>query len=369
MKTLPLVSLAAVLVSSLVPGAARAQLRSVDLAFRDPNDARVVGFHVYVASASNAYGDWRDDIQFVPPPDANGASHYSLSGLEALSDVYISLRSYDATGAESGFSNELLVAAEEQCIVTGCDDGNPCTLDRCTATGCSHDPAPQVGQTCDDGNATTYSDVCQASGQCAGTPGQCNAASDCPAPADACAGPAACVSHQCVVGSAPEPDETACSDGNAATQYDVCRSGTCRGFACGSDAQCSDGQACNGAERCVANACVAGTPMACDDGNACNGTETCVGSACVAGTALACSTDQGPCFDAFCDATAGCQVQTHPDGSSCQTSQSGSAGTCSAGVCVAQSVPAPTPPPPTTAPAPKPQKPRKSWWSSRWVSR
>ncbi|HXZ84848.1 MAG TPA: hypothetical protein VEI82_05105, partial [Myxococcota bacterium] len=95
--------------------------------------------------------------------------------------------------------------------------------------------------------------------------------------------------------------------------------------------------------------CVAGTPMVCDDGNVCNGTETCVGSSCVAGTAMQCPADGGPCFDSFCDPKAGCRVQTHPDGSSCQTSMSGAVGQCSAGVCVPTSMSAP---PPTHDPRP-----------------
>ena len=315
-------------------GAARAQLRSVDLDFRPPSDTRVVGFHVYVATSSQAYTDYRDDINYIPPADPNGVSQYVLGGIEQFSDTYISLKSYDATGTESGFSNEIVVAAEPQCVSTGCNDGNPCTTDACTATGCVFDPAPLVGSTCDDGNAMTFGDVCQASGSCAGTPGQCNVDADCPAPADPCSGPPACVAHMCQPGSSPLADETACNDGDASTLYDVCRSGACRGFACGSDSQCSDGDACNGAELCVANACVAGAPMVCDDGNACNGTETCQSSACVSGTAPACPTDQGPCFASLCDPSSGCSVQIYPDGTACTTSISGSAGTCSAGVCV-----------------------------------
>ena len=364
--------LALVLALAFLPSLARAQLRNVDLAFQEPNDTRVVGFHVYVASSSHGYGDWRDDINFVPPADASGDAHYTLTGLEQLSDVYVSLKSYDATGAESAFSNELVVAAEPQCVVSGCNDNNPCTVDSCTATGCKFDPAPMVGATCDDGNAMTFNDVCQASGVCAGTVAQCNVDSDCPAPTDVCAGPQTCVNHTCQAGTAPLADETPCNDGSASTKYDVCRSGVCRGFACGSDAQCSDGQACNGAERCVANACVAGTPMVCDDGNVCNGTETCVGSSCVAGSALACSTDQGPCFDSFCDATAGCTVQVHPDGTACQTSISGTSGQCSAGVCVAQTTTDPntpdpnTPDPntPTPSPTPAPHGRHRSWGGS-----
>ena len=323
---------------ALLPICAQAQLRNVDLAFQEPNDPRVVGFHVYVASSSMAYGDWLDDINYIPTPDASGNANYTVTGVEQFSNVYISVKSYDASGAESPFSNELMVPAEQQCLVSGCNDNNPCTVDTCTATGCKFDPAPLAGTTCNDGNAMTYNDVCQSNGVCAGTPGQCNVDSDCPAPADVCAGPQSCVNHKCQAGTSPKPDQTACNDGNAATKYDVCLSGVCHGYACGSDADCSDGQACNGVERCVANACVAGTPMVCDDGNVCNGTERCVGSSCVAGTPLQCPADEGPCFDSSCDAKAGCMVTVHPDGTSCQTSMSGAQGQCSAGVCIAAPV-------------------------------
>ena len=326
-------------------GTAHAQLRNVNLTFRPPADTRVVGFHVYVGSASHSYGDYRDDINFIPPVDGTGAASYALTGIEQFQDVYVSVKSYDATGAESPFSNELVVPAQQQCLVNGCNDNNPCTTDTCTANGCVFDPAPRAGSTCDDGNAMTFNDMCQPNGTCAGTLGQCNADADCPAPADSCAGPQACVNHKCVAGSQPKPDETMCSDGNTATKYDVCRGGVCRGFACGSDAQCSDGQACNGVERCVSNACVAGTPMVCNDGNVCNGTETCVGSSCVAGTAMQCPTDDGPCYDAFCDPAQGCRVTMHPDGETCTTQMSGAAGQCAAGVCVATPVPPASPGP------------------------
>ncbi|HTO07700.1 MAG TPA: metallophosphoesterase family protein [Myxococcota bacterium] len=359
-RTLGRIAACAAFVLLALAGTAHAQLRNVNLTFRPPGDARVVGFHVYVGAASQSYGDYRDDINFIPPVDSNGVASYALTGIEQFQNVYISLKSYDATGKESGFSNELVVAAQQQCLVNGCNDNNPCTTDTCTATGCVFDPAPRAGSTCDDGNAMTFSDMCQPSGTCAGTLGQCNADADCPAPADSCAGPQSCVNHKCVAGSSPKPDETTCSDGKTATKYDVCRSGVCRGFACGNDAQCSDGQACDGVERCVNNACVAGTPMVCSDGNVCNGTETCVGSACVPGTAMQCPTDDGPCFDAFCDPTLGCRVTMHPDGESCLTQMSGADGTCAAGVCVAtptQPPASPDPMPPTNDPNMTPTDP------------
>jgi hypothetical protein len=132
----------------------------------------------------------------------------------------------------------------------------------------------------------------------------------------------------------------------------VCESGTCRGYACGTDAHCSDGQGCNGVERCSNRTCVAGTPMVCSDGNRCNGTETCSGSACVAGTPMTCPTQDGPCFDAFCDPAQGCRVTVHPDGTSCTTATTSLAGMCASGVCVATT----TEPPP----AEDPRDPRPS---------
>jgi len=315
------------------PSGAYGQLRSIDLEFLPPADTRVVGFHVYLATSSGAYGGYSDDISELPTLDPNGIAHHALGGIDPYSDTYVSLRSYDATGVESVFSNEVVFAAEPLCTATSCSDGNPCTADACTVTGCVFDPAPLVGRSCDDGNAMTFGDVCQAGGICAGTLGQCNADADCGAPADPCSGPRVCVAHLCQSGSSPLPDETRCNDGRTSTPYDVCRSGVCRGFACGVDAQCSDGDACNGTERCVSNACSAGAPMVCDDRNACNGLETCQSSTCRAGTPLACPTDQGPCFAAYCDTSAGCAVQTYPDGTACTTASSGSPGTCSAGVC------------------------------------
>ena len=238
--------------------------------------------------------------------------------------------------------------APPQCLVTGCNDNNSCTVDTCGTNGCTFDPAPRRGMSCDDGNARTINDVCQTNGSCAGTAAQCIADADCPAPADMCAGPQACVANRCQAGTSPRPNETSCNDGNAATRYDVCRSGVCRGFACGSDAQCSDNQGCNGVERCVNNTCAAGTPMVCGDGNVCNGTETCSNGACVSGTMLAVPDRGRPCFDAFCDPVMGCRVQTHPDGTTCTTQTSAQPGMCSMGVCVAN--PTTPPPDPNTPP-------------------
>src|SRR6185437_11101312 len=103
----------------------------------------------------------------------------------------------------------------------------PCTpSDTCHVAGtcnpatgaCSTPPAPD-GTSCNDGNACTQLDTCQ-SGVCTGTnPVSCT-------PIDAChtatGDPAtgAC-------SSAAAPDGTHCDDGNACTQLDTCQAGAC----------------------------------------------------------------------------------------------------------------------------------------------
>ncbi len=319
---------------------AQAQLRSHELRFVPPSDARVVGFHVYVSSDSMSFADWRDDVNFVPPVDASGSAAFMLTGLEVNDDVYIAMKSYDQEGEESVLSNEIRLPAQPLCETSGCNDGNPCTVDTCTANGCTFDASALRGTVCNDGNASTYGDVCGASGICSGTTGQCNIDADCGASSNACAGPRVCSNHVCVDG-APRANGTSCSDGSASTRYDVCESGTCRGYACGSDSHCSDSEGCNGVERCVNRVCVAGTPMVCGDGNVCNGTESCSLSTCVSGQAMQCPLEGGPCFDSFCDPAEGCSVEAHPDGSTCTTSASSLAGRCASGLCIADVSPPP----------------------------
>ncbi len=54
-----------------------------------------------------------------------------------------------------------------------CDDHNPCTADFCNEQGlCTF--LPQPGATCDDKNPCTVSDFCDASGQCVGKPANCD---------------------------------------------------------------------------------------------------------------------------------------------------------------------------------------------------
>ncbi|MSP90997.1 MAG: hypothetical protein EXR79_04210 [Myxococcales bacterium] len=63
-----------------------------------------------------------------------------------------------------------------------CDDANPCTLDGCDQTGCTH-AFLQPGKACSDSSACTANDSCDGKGSCKGTPtagtGCCSSAADC----------------------------------------------------------------------------------------------------------------------------------------------------------------------------------------------
>ncbi|MBM4337406.1 MAG: hypothetical protein FJ108_16090, partial [Deltaproteobacteria bacterium] len=134
-----LLSSAFVILALVAAAPAQAQLRSHELRFVPPTDARVVGFHVYVSAGSMSFADWRDDVNHIPPVDASGAASFVLTDLEAYDDVFIAMKSYDEAGQESAFSNQIVLAAVQECATTGCNDGNPCTRDTCTATGCAFD--------------------------------------------------------------------------------------------------------------------------------------------------------------------------------------------------------------------------------------
>src|SRR5438094_6856669 len=109
---------------------------------------------------------------------------------------------------------------------SGCrPSAGPCDMEeRCD--GAQHDcpsdrPSPN-GTPCDDGNACTQTDTCQA-GVCTGAspvrcsaPDQCHDAGTCDPATGACSNPA-------------KADGTGCSDGIACTWGDVCQAGACTG--------------------------------------------------------------------------------------------------------------------------------------------
>jgi hypothetical protein len=144
------------------------------------------------------------------------------------------------------------------------------------------------GSNCNDLNACTAVDRCQA-GQCVGASPKV-----CPANADPCQQPV-CAPRGGLCGFGPGPDGATCDDGNRCTTNDRCESGLCAGArkSCpgatgcleagicdGATGECrvttrldgtvcSDGDVCTRRDRCLAGACVGGDPMVCSEGQTC----------------------------------------------------------------------------------------------------
>ena len=137
--------------------------------------------------------------------------------------------------------------ADGVCCDTACDAG-PC--DACSvAAGAAVDGTCKLitGPVCDDGNACTQSDTCQA-GVCTGTN------------PIGCVGKDACNDAACNPGTgACDPvvkaDGTACDDGDACTKKDVCTAGVCAGgsVTCAALDQCHAAGVCDSANGTCSN--------------------------------------------------------------------------------------------------------------------
>ena len=163
--------------------------------------------------------------------------------------------------------------------LVACDDGNPCTTDSCDpTTGCKYTPNTLP---CSDGNACTLGDVCQNGGCLTGSPKVCTDSNPCTT--DTCSSS----TGNCTFTN----NAAVCDDGNACTSADVCNAGACKGTSllcndnnpcttdgcqpatgtCGNvprTGPCEDGNACTLGDTCTGAACV-GSQRDCDDGNAC----------------------------------------------------------------------------------------------------
>lgn len=253
-----------------------------------------------------------------------------------------------------------------------CDDGNPCTIDSCDPeTGsCVSVPTPELD--CDDANACTSGDMCDANGLCLGQ-------------AISCEDENPCTGSQCdpTEGCVYDPLEIPCDDGNACTGPDLCNGGACEppALVCDDGVSCTvdtcnqeggcvhevDQEACDDQNPCTSDACEpsAGcifSPLSsggCDDESACTLEDSCVGGACIgknidcedgvactinscdplAGCVLesdagACD-DGNPCTDEICDEEAGCLSEDNDanceDGSDCTEGDLCSQGACQPG--------------------------------------
>src|SRR5439155_2300 len=192
------------------------------------------------------------------------------------------------TGADAGEAgtctgaNAVTCTAEDQC-----HDAGTCN----PSTGACSNPAKPNGTTCDDGDACTRTDTCEA-GTCTGVnpiictaQDQCHDAGKCDSSTGVCSNPA-------------KPNGTTCDDSNACTRTDTCQAGTCTGtnpITCTAQDQCHDVGTCNPSTGMCSNpAKPNGTT--CDDGNACTRTDTCQAGTCTGTNPVTC-TAQDQCHD------------------------------------------------------------------------
>ena len=214
-----------------------------------------------------------------------------------------------------------------------CDDNNLCTDDACDpATGCINNPNSNP---CSDGLYCTVNDVCSA-GSCSGT------LRDCTGVADAC-NDGACdeAGDACV--PAPLADGTPCDDTTVCTGPDSCQGGACQGApvpaCCTADSDCDDANACT-ADSCnvATGACTNSTgPLdgaGCDDGAFCTTGDTCGAGVCT-GAPRDCSALDGACSLGVCnDVSAACEAVAANEGMACPGDGNGCTDdVCQGGAC------------------------------------
>jgi hypothetical protein len=216
-------------------------------------------------------------------------------------------------------SNPVICAASDQCHVAGVC--NP-------ANGQCSNPNKADGSACDDGNACTQTDTCQ-SGVCTGSnPVVCAASDQCHV-----AGVCNPANGQC--SNPNKADGSACNDGNACTSNDVCTNGVCGGtaYTCAAPDQCHQAGTCNGDGTCSFANKANGT--ACNDGNACTQTDTCQNGTCTGSNPVVC-TPLDQCHTAgVCNTSTGvCSNPNQPNGTACNDGNACTrTDTCQAGVC------------------------------------
>lgn len=223
----------------------------------------------------------------------------------------------------------------DSCQAGVCTGGNPvvCTAaDQChnvgtcnTATGMCSNPVTGDGTGCNDNNACTGTDTCQA-GICTGANpvvcmplDQCHTAGSCNMATGTCSTPIV-------------TNGTPCNDASACTSADTCVGGTCTGTptVCMAQDACHTAGTCNAATGTCSNP-LGGNGTACNDNDLCTVTDVCTAGAC-AGTPKVCTAlDQCHVAGTCASATGACSNPNATDGTVC--SIAGVPGTCTAGVC------------------------------------
>ena len=126
----------------------------------------------------------------------------------------------------------------------------------------------------------------------------------------------------------------ACNDGNACTQTDTCQAGVCVGgnpVVCTASDQCHNAGVCDPVSGVCSNPPKPNDAI-CNDGNACTQTDTCQNGTCIGGNPVVC-TDNNVCTTDSCNPVDGtCVFDPVLNGIQCQTA-SNATGACTGGKC------------------------------------
>lgn len=198
-----------------------------------------------------------------------------------------------------------------------------CRAGRCLAT-----PLP-AGTSCDDGNLCTTGDKCNGTGACIGTPKDCRGAGD------QC-NDGVCRPSDGVCVKQPRANGTSCDDGDACTRTDTCQAGVCVGgnpVVCDPADQCHQAGVCQAATgRCTYADQPDGT--SCTDGNACTSGETCQAGVCRDGVPVSCPSPTNCQVSVACNPASGqCVSVNQPDGTLCGADNACTHDICQGGVC------------------------------------
>ena len=228
-----------------------------------------------------------------------------------------------------------------------CEDGDPCTQDKCNTDGsCQH--VKLAGMACDDGSICTQTDKCL-SGKCVGgneldCDDQDSCTSDACDPFTGCTHKGAsdavcpddgnvCTQDICKNGACVHPgvqEGSPCADDGKPCTQDACKNKQCQhdpaiGKACTDDGIACTNDVCDALGACthpVANA------KKCEDGDPCTINDSCVNGKCTPGGPKVCD-DGNPCTKEACDAKQGGCVKAMNDYAPCKASSSD----CPVGVC------------------------------------
>src|SRR5262249_35048826 len=235
---------------------------------------------------------------------SEGCTHTPLLDGAACSDGNACTQSDSCLAGACVGSDPVVCNALDQC-----HDAGTCE----PATGQCSNPNKADGSACDDGSACTRSDSCQA-GACAGSdPVLCSAA-------DQCHDAGVCDPQTGLCSDPAKADGSTCEDGDACTLSDTCQAGSCASgtpVVCEALDQCHDAGVCDPATGTCSNPDKA-DGSACADGDACTQTDTCQVGVCTGTNPVVCAAlDQ--CHDAgVCDPASGtCSNPAKADGAEC----------------------------------------------------